>query len=174
MNTKPKRKALKVYHQYRYRPIMFFVRCFFGWMVLYSILSMLTSSTLAPIGQALIITIALNFVAPSYLATHEDALEYRTIFKHLVVPWEDLSHLAIVEESGTGEVAYSRFLYLKDQNNEPLRIGSIVPILYKRSKTGFYIDIDYLLNTPFGQDLQRYAPHVIEATRNEEHSKETQ
>jgi hypothetical protein len=168
MNKKHKRKALKVYHQYRYRPIMFFVRCFFGWMVLYTILSMLTSSTLAPIGQALIITIALNFVAPSYLATHEDALEYRTIFKHLVVPWEDLSRLAVVEEYGAGEGVYSRFLYLKDQNNEPLRIGPIVPILYKRSKTGYYIDIDHLLNTPFGQDLQKYAPHVIEAAREAE------
>jgi hypothetical protein len=178
MNTKPKRKTLKVYHQYQYRPIAFLGRCLWGWIISLFLLIMFYQSTLpsmltsvAPMGQALIISIAVNVVAPSYLATHEDGLEYRRIFKHLAVSWAELSHLTVVEEEGgEGGIFYERYLYLKDQNREPLNVGLIVPIQYKRSKIGCYIDVDFLLNTPFGEDLQKYAPQVIEeATCEAEH-----
>jgi hypothetical protein len=181
MNAKRKRKALKVYYQYRYQPLTFFL----GFIMFWGAFTLLCSLVFAPLANAtgnihsywivylilapITLAVAASIGSSVHLSTHEDALEYHTIFKRIIVPWKHLSFLEVIETvNEEGGTSYKHYLWLKDHDLDMLDIGSIIHIEDKRNKAGCFINVDALLATPFGQDLLHYAPHVIEKTRNKQ------
>jgi hypothetical protein len=190
MNLKRKRKPVTVYYLYPYQPLASLLGVFLIWiggallicLILY-IIYMLIFAFLVINYQFPDWLWALSFFVPAILAfviafrhtpyirlvTHEDALEFHTIFKQVVIPWEDFSHLEVIEsDNENGTYSYSYYLRLKDDDSKKLDIGLFVPVKYKHNKTGCFIDVDHLLITHFGIELDQYAPHVIHATREAE------
>jgi hypothetical protein len=184
MNAKRKRKALKVYYQYQYQPLTFFLGFIMFWMastflcsLFFTPLALATANNTShwivyviPASLTLAVTVIIG--TSMHLDTHEDALEYHTLFKHVVIAWGELSYLDVEESSDSEGTTYNYFLYLKDKDSARLNIGLMVPVRHKRNSAGFLVDIDHLLTTPFGQDLYAKAPHVIEATRDKQASAE--
>lgn len=96
--------------------------------------------------------------------------------------WDNLSHLGIREvdtsAGETGGITYHRMLYLKHVSaghGDAIDIGSIIRIDDLTYTTGRrshkithrVIDPDKLVQSPFGHELLTYAPHVIEAAKQE-------
>jgi hypothetical protein len=171
---------LRVYYEYQHRFGIVLLSCFLIWIILSVLFSMFTLVIFTffnqnpnwiffciPIGLALVGTVVFSF--STRLVTHEDVLEYHRIFEHIISPWEDLSHFEVVVKmvSDEGSISqsphYTYYLCLKGNDSKKLNISSIVPIRQVPYESGYSIDVHHLLRTPFGKDLDQYAPHVIEA-----------
>jgi hypothetical protein len=104
-------------------------------------------------------------------------LIFNDIFKyrpHTFSTWENLSHIELVEEGTTEGSNYHRMLCLRNPEKR-VNIGGIIYIHFQHYHTGRWfgkheytiINSDRLLLSRFGQDLLKYAPHVIEAAKQE-------
>ncbi len=129
------------------------------------------------IGLAGILSILLN--ARARIVVREDGLEYHGFFDNdllvflsipkpaIFSPWDNLSHIELEElrdsEGSTGKYHYT--LSLKRPTGTYIDIEAIID--FPRS-SDHKLDLDALVRSSFGQDLLKYAPHVIEETTKQQ------